>query len=85
MQSINYRILTVSNGCVAVTAPQAAMPPARKALRNPESVSGGSAAYVQEEQEEIYPNVVDMSPCSPCRKVTRGFNGKNGGLESSQR
>lgn len=27
-----YRILTVSNGCVAVTAPQAAMPPAMKAL-----------------------------------------------------
>lgn len=28
-----YRILTVSKGCVAVTAPQAAMPPAMKALQ----------------------------------------------------
>jgi hypothetical protein len=27
-----YRILTVSNGCVAVTAPHAAIPPAMKAL-----------------------------------------------------
>lgn len=27
-----YRILTVSNGWVAVTAPHAAMPPATKAL-----------------------------------------------------
>lgn len=27
-----YRILTVSNGCVAVTAPHAAMPPAMNAL-----------------------------------------------------
>jgi hypothetical protein len=29
----SYRILTVSKGCVAVTAPQAAMPPAINALR----------------------------------------------------
>jgi hypothetical protein len=28
-----YRIFTVSKGCVIVTAPQAAMPPAMKALR----------------------------------------------------
>ena len=28
----SYRILTVSKGCVTVTAPQAATPPARKAL-----------------------------------------------------
>lgn len=27
-----HRIFTVSNGCVAVTAPQAAIPPAMKAL-----------------------------------------------------
>ena len=29
-QNVTYRVLTVSNGCVTVTAPQAAIPPARK-------------------------------------------------------
>lgn len=53
----NYRILTVSNGWVTVTAPHAAMPPAMKALYR-------TAQYVprllQERRLRAYPVVVDM-------------------------
>lgn len=57
-----YRILTVSKGCVAVTAPQAAMPPATKALRADEGVSGQHGRGEGGVRLRTCPRVVDMAP-----------------------
>lgn len=59
-----HRILTVSKGWVAVTAPQAAMPPAMKALGGCQYLVLAASRPPGGGKWCSYPAVVDMSLCS---------------------